>query len=168
VQNAKDTFYEMLRARIAAGNAERTVVVRGVTRPGVVVEENELAVSAELLDCFRLRWGKVTTDVRGGLPMVGATCEVEYATAGTSLNTEMDRGRALAAMDGELLAALNAQPQDVLKTNYAGLAFGQSAVAMTTNVWWGDVVFGDVVVDAGQLKRVATVAVMSFQEAGEL
>ena len=42
MQNAKDTFYELLRGRLAALNPDRTVVVRGVVRPGVLVEENEL------------------------------------------------------------------------------------------------------------------------------
>lgn len=44
-QNAKDTFYVTLRDRLAARNADRTVVVRGATRPAVVVEENEMATA---------------------------------------------------------------------------------------------------------------------------
>ncbi len=44
VQNAKDTFYEVIRARLAAVNPGRTMVVRGVTRPGLLVEENELSL----------------------------------------------------------------------------------------------------------------------------
>ena len=40
--------------------------------------------------------------------------------------------------------------------------------AMSTNVWWGDVVFGAVTVEGERLKRTATVQVMSYQEAGEL
>ena len=43
MQNAKDTFYVTLRDRLAAVNPARTMVLRGVTRPGVLVEENELA-----------------------------------------------------------------------------------------------------------------------------
>ena len=34
MQNAKDTFYVTLRDRLAAVNPARTMVVRGVTRPG--------------------------------------------------------------------------------------------------------------------------------------
>jgi hypothetical protein len=44
MQRAKDTFYITLRDRIAALNPARTVLVRGVVRPAVLVEENELAV----------------------------------------------------------------------------------------------------------------------------
>jgi hypothetical protein len=32
VQNAKDTFYEVLRNRLVAFNPERTIVLRGVVR----------------------------------------------------------------------------------------------------------------------------------------
>ena len=46
MQNAKDTFYEVLRSRLVALNPERTIVLRGVMRPGVLVEENELAVGS--------------------------------------------------------------------------------------------------------------------------
>jgi hypothetical protein len=168
VQSAKDTFYEMLRARVVAGNPDRTVVVRGVTRPGVVVVENELVSAAALVDCFRLSWGGIKVDARGVLPMVAMTCEVAYETVGSAANAGMDRGRMLAAMDDELLAALRNEPRRVLKTNYSGLAFGKAAVAMNTNAWWGDVAFGDVVVEGERLKRVASVQVMSYQEAGEL
>ena len=56
MQNAKDTFYVTLRDRLAALNPARTMVVRGVTRPGVLVEENELVSAYEPVDVFCLRW----------------------------------------------------------------------------------------------------------------
>ena len=168
MQNAKDTFYEVLRGRMAAGNPERTVVVRGVTRPGVVVEENELVSAGTVPDCFWLRWTDVKADTQGAMPMVSMNCEVQYATAGTATNGGMDRGRCLAAMDAELLAAVGASPQNAVKQNYAGLADGKPIVAMATNVWWGDVTFGAMKIDGDRLTRTAEVSVMSFEEAGEL
>ena len=168
MQSAKDTFYEVLRGRLVVGNPERTIVLRGVTRPGVMVVENELVSAVDLTDCFRLSWGESKTDVAGALPMVAMSCEIEYETAGTAANAGMDRGRMLAAMDGELLVAVRTWPQHALKNNYAGLAFGQAVKAMSTNVWWGDVVFGELTVEGERLKRAATVQVMSYQEAGEL
>ena len=42
MQNAKDTFYTTLQSRLAAMNPARTIVVRGVVRPGTLVDENEL------------------------------------------------------------------------------------------------------------------------------
>jgi len=168
MQNAKDTFYELLRARVAAGNPARTIVLRGVTRPGVLVEENELVSGVELPDCFRVSWGLVKTDVCGNVPMVAMQCEIAYETAGTAMNAGMDRGRMLGAMDGELLAAVSKAPRRVVKQDYAGLAFGGAVVAMKTNVWWADLVFGEAKVDGDRLTRTATVDVMSYEEAGEL
>lgn len=168
MQNAKDTFYEMFKNRLIAVNPERTIVLRGVTRPGVLVEENELVTPVALPDCFRLRWAVTAVDANGALPMVSMQCEIEYETAGTAMNGGMDRGRMLAAMDGELQAAVNPLPRCTQKMNYAGLANGGAAVAMCTNVWWGEAVFGKTVVKENRIARTATVAVMSFQEAGEL
>jgi hypothetical protein len=168
VQNAKDTFYEVLRGRLAAVNPERTIVLRGVTRPGVLVEENELVTPVALPDCFRLRWTVSGVDANGAMPTVSMQCEIEYETAGTAMNAGMDRGRALGAMDAELQAAVDPLPRCAQKMNYAGLASGGAAAAMTTNVWWGEVAFGNTVVKENRISRTATVAVMSYQEAGEL
>ncbi len=79
----------------------------------------------------------------------------------------LDRGRALAAMDAELLSAVRQEPRNALKNDYSGLSSGGAAVAMQTRVWWGDVVLGPVKVDRDRLMRTATVQVMSYQEAGE-
>lgn len=168
MQNAKDTFYEMLRGRIAALNPYRTLTLRGVVRPGVLVEENELLAASVLPDCFRLRWGAVTVSADGALPLVACVCAIAYETAGTALQGGMDRGRALAAMDAELQAALDAVPRNAPKLNYAGLAGGGAAAAMTTSVWWGELAFGEATANDNRVARTATVSVMSYQEAGEL
>jgi hypothetical protein len=168
MQNAKDTFYELLKARLVAVNPERTIVLRGVTRPGVLVVENELLSDIAIPDCFRLSWSDVAVDANGALPMLTAQCSVEYETAGTVVNSGMDRGRALAAMDAELQQMVDAMPKTTVKMNYAALANGGTATAMQTNVWWGSVAFGKTVVKDDRISRTATIAVMSYQEAGEL
>jgi hypothetical protein len=168
VQNAKDTFYEVLRSRLVALNPERTIVLRGIVRPGVLVEENELLSAVALPDCFRLRWSVAGVDAKGCMPLVALQCSIHYETAGTAMNGGMDRGRALAAMDAELQSVANALPRNFLKTNYAGLAAGHAAVAMTTNVWWSEIAFGEMAIDDDRLARTATIQVMSYQEAGEL
>ena len=168
VQNAKDTFYELLRGRLAALNPERTVVVRGLTRPGVLVDENELIASAALPDCFHLQWVTDLVETQGAMPLVTLQCEIAYATAGTAANGGLDRGRLMAAMDGELLAAVGLWPKNTAKSNYTGLAGGGSALPMSTRVWWGDVTFEQVKVDRDRLTRTAAVSVMSYEEAGEL
>jgi hypothetical protein len=168
VQNAKDTFYEMLRSRLVALNPERTIVLRGLVRPGVLVEENELLSAVTLPDCFRLRWSVSQVDARGALPLMTLQCAIDYETAGTSMNGGMDRGRALAAMDAELQSVVNGVPKNLVKTNYAGLANGKASAVMSTSVWWSEVGFGETAIKDDRLARTATVLVMSYQEAGEL
>ena len=113
---------------------------------------------------------RVTVDAQAALPLVTMMCEITYATDGDSGNGGMDRGRLLAAMDGELAAAVSAAPQSVPKMSYVAATGGSGVAptAMATNVFWGDAVFGAVVVNGERLERVATVEVFSYQEAGEL
>lgn len=167
MQNAKDTFYEVLRDRVAAGNAGRTVVVRGVVRPAVVVDENEVPDGELLRDCFRLHWTALKVSAAGPAPMVAAECEVRYSTAGSNELSGLGRGRALAAMDAELAAAVSASPQWAQKKNFSGLKSGSAAVTTASRIWWSDVAFGAVTEKADALERKATVTVWSFQEVGE-
>jgi hypothetical protein len=164
MQNARDTFYVTLRDMLAAVNPARTTLVRGVVRPGLLVEENELASANAAADVFRLRWTGLRVDAKGALPLVAMGCEIRYATDGSAGNGGMDRGRLLAAMSEELAAVVNARPQNVGKMNYSA----SPAVAMGTNVWWGDVAFGAATVNGERVEQVANVEVFCFQEAGEL
>lgn len=168
VQNAKDSFYEALRERLSALNPERTVVVRGVTRPGLVVDENETQSIADSPDCFHLSWTAVQVAHDGALPLVSLECEVRYETAGTAMNGGLDRGRLLAAMDGELLSAVGQCPQRVVKANYAALAQGGQAQTMGSCVWWSEPKLGATEAKANRIKRTVAIQVMSFEEAGEL
>ena len=56
MQNAKDSFYMALRTRLAAINPERTILLRGTVRPGILVEEAEAPFSQFPNDVFVLRW----------------------------------------------------------------------------------------------------------------
>lgn len=168
MQNAKDSFYEELRERLAALNPERTVSVRGVSRPGLLVDENETQSIAGLPDCFHLMWTDAKVAQEGALPLLALTCEVRYATAGSAMNGGLDRGRCLAAMDAELMSSLQQLPMSAPKTNYSALAHGGQAVTMATRIWWSDVNFGPQEAKGDRLMRVATVQIMSLQERGEL
>lgn len=164
MQNAKDTFYLTLRDRIAALNPARTVLVRGQSRPGMLVEENELASSYDHQDTFRLRWTEAKVDTQSPLPLASLRCEIIYATAGNSGNGGMDRGRLLSAMDAELLAALSAVPQHVQKQRYSATS---APTAMQTCIFWSDVALAPAQIDGELLERTATVDVFSYREAGE-
>ena len=168
MQNAKDTFYEVLRSRLAALNASRTIVVRGVTRPGVFVEENELLSEQVIPDCFRLRWADMDIDLQGTLPLVKMRCEVLYETAGTPWGAGMDRGRMLEAMDAELCSAATSVPTRATKTSYAAEVSGGSPTSLGSAIWWSAPEFGAAEVHGERLRRAAIIEVMSYQEAGEL
>ncbi len=173
MQATKDTFYVTLRDRVAAANPARTVVVRGVTRPGVLVEENELPSGFVPADVFSLRWTEVTVDEAGAVPLVSLTCSIRYGTDGDAGVGGMDRGRLLAAMDAELAGALGAGAQgvglrNVKKMDYRRLVGSSgtgTAGTLGTNVFWGDVAFGPAVMAGERLERVATVVVFGFVEA---
>lgn len=168
MQNAKDTFYTTLQSRLAALNPARTIVVRGVLRPGTLVDENELPTAWIPVDAFRLQWTGLLVSSEGPLPMVEMECSIQYATDGTSGNGGMDRGRLLAAMDAELSSALGAEPHAVSKINYSATGSGIAPAAMGTNVFWADPVFVACKAVDERLERIATVQVFAYQEAGEL
>lgn len=168
VQLAKDTFYATLRDRIAAGNAARTIVLRGVVRPGVVTAENELPGAAvdgiSPADAFCVRWTTLAVDPRGAMPLLTLGCEIRYATDGSGGMAGMDRGRALAAMDAELVAAVSMAPQtagSLLVTEAAG--GGTSTSVMSgTNVFWGDVSFKPATMRNERMERTAEMEVFCY------
>lgn len=161
MQNAKDTFYITLRDRLATANPARTMSLRSVTRPGILVEEAESPVPLVPLNVFVLRWTDVAVESHLAIPLVQMTCEIEYATVGTQALGGLDRGRALEEMDAELLELLT--PALAQKMNFTTTP----ATAMQTAIFWDQPVFGPVASLRDQVSRVTTVSVWSWQEAGE-
>ncbi len=161
MQNAKDTFYTTLRSRLATLNSERTVVVRGATRPAVLVVENELEATTEPHDTFLLHWTDEAADRTEPMPLDRATCQVRYTTRGTAELAGLDRGRVLAAMDVELRNIL--LPSLAQKQNFEG----DTAVTMATNIFWSSPEFGGAELKDGTITRAATVTVFALREVGE-
>lgn len=164
MQNARDTFYVMLRESLATANPLRTTVVRGLMRAGVLVIENELVTSDQPTDVFCMQWTEAVKDDAGSMPFLTMNCEIHYATAGSEGSAGMDRGRALAAMDMELAGALRARPHSIVKTCYSTLP----ASTLLTKVFWGEPTFSPVRTLGERLLRTAMVPVFSYQEEGEL
>ncbi len=158
----------MLQGRLALLNPSRTIVLRGSVRPGTLVEENELPTGSVQADAFRMRWTGLQMDSAGPLPLVAMECSIAYCTDGTAGNGGMDRGRLLAGMDSELASALSEEPHTVGKMNYSAVGVGVAPIAMGTNVFWADPVFGSATSVDERLERTATVQVFAYQEAGEL
>ena len=168
VQVLKDTFYTALQTRIAQGNPARTIVVRGVVRPAVLVVENEFP-AAEVdgiapAETFCLRWTGLRIDETSGGRLVMLACEIGYASEGSSLAAGLDRGRALAAMDAELADALATTPMNAPAVQIAEVAGGGSSTSTATgsNVFWSDADFGSVVTRGERLERTAQVEVFGY------
>lgn len=106
MQAAKDSFYMALRDRLAALNPGRTMVVDGAAIPAIVVRENMEPQFAEAQpETFYLDFGEVQI-VESTRPILGLECHIWYASEGTCA-AGVDRGRALAQMDEELLRICN-------------------------------------------------------------
>ncbi|MGA7859724.1 MAG: hypothetical protein WCA11_17440 [Terracidiphilus sp.] len=161
MQNAKDSFYMALRARLATINPERTTLLRGAVRPGILVEEAEAPVSQLPNDVFVLHWLGLGADLDLGSALVAEECEIIYQTCGTLSFCGLDRGRSLSAMDEELIAML--QPFHTPKINYTV----QPIATMLTQVFWDEPGFAPITVQRDRLSRSATLTVYSYQEQGE-
>jgi len=158
MQNAKDTFYVTLRDRLVKLNPERTILLRGVTRPAILVEENELSTDDTSAGMFVLRWRGLSHNVQASAGLDSACCEIRYAVADNSM---VHRGRVLNAMDAELLAVLT--PAWTLKQTFTL----SSAVNLRTRIFWSAPIFEALATSDGVLERTAKVDVFAYREASE-
>ena len=161
MQFAKDSFYVAMRDRLAALDPARTVVVAGRMRPAVLVDENEPANSAPPLpNAFHLAWG-IPEIVKGSesarRPLMKIDCTIAYRIAGVQSGS-VDRGRALTALDSELLR-LTAPP----RTPKRDQTYIPPAELGST-VFWGLPEFGAVESAHDELRRHARLAVFFFSE----
>jgi hypothetical protein len=162
MQNAKDTFYVILRNRLVTLNPNRTMLLRGVQRPGILVEEAEAVVPMLPSDVFVLRWTTLAADVNLPLALARLECEILYITGGTQAASGLDRGRALEEMDAEVLGLLS--PNCAPKMNYTQTPPAQ----LNTQVFWTAADFTPAVTLRDRLSRSARVTVFAYQEPGEL
>jgi len=161
MQNAKDSFYIALRTRLAVHNPERTVLLRGALRPGILVEEAEAPTAQLTPDVFVLRWLGFGADMDLSSAMTAEECEILYGTCGSQALGGLDRGRMLSEMDEEVLAIL--QPFHTPKINYSA----QPATSMQTQIFWDEPTFTPINVQRDRLSRSVKVMVYSYQEQGE-
>jgi hypothetical protein len=161
MQNAKDTFYITLRSRMASVNPARTMMLRAVSRPGILVSEAEAPVTQPLLDAFALSWTGLQADVQLPAILAQMSCEIQYSSAGTQTNAGLDRGRTMTEMDYEVLKLL--YPYSAQKMNYTM----NPVAAMETMVFWSEPEFGPIVALRDRLSRTVKVTVFAFQEQGE-
>ena len=162
MQNAKDSFYIALRNRLNVLNPLRTVVVRAVQRPGILVEEAEAPQAVILNDIFIIRWTSLAIAEDSPTPMSSMGCEIAYATSGTQAAAGLDRGRSISEMDREVSLIL--KPMCTPKLNYATIP----ASSLQTTVFWTEPTFGALTLHRDQVTRSCTLRVFSFLEPGEL
>jgi hypothetical protein len=161
MQNAKDTFYITLRNRLASLNPARMMLLRGVQRPGILVEEAEAVAPQIAPDVFILRWIGLKTDANLPQPLVQMDCEIRYATSGTSCNCGLDRGRALQTMDAEMVSLL--APTSAQKMDYSQAP----PSPLPTAIFWSQPGFGPVATIRERLERTVKVSVFTYLEQEE-
>jgi hypothetical protein len=161
MQNAKDSFYIALRTRLVAINPSRTVLLRGATRPGILVEEAEAPFPQLLDDVYTIRWLALGVDVDLASTLVAQECEILYSTCGTQSFGGLDRGRLLSAMDEEVTSML--QPFCTPKFSYVV----SPPTTMLTQVFWDEPVFSPLVTQRDRISRTVKILVYSYQEQGE-
>jgi hypothetical protein len=157
MQNIKDTFYVAVRDRLAALNPARVVTIQNVTRPAVVVSENEAPDSQPLLpDTFYLFWRE--SEPVSVAPLRKLRCEIVYWVDGSETISYQDRGRALGLSDEELLAICT-PPRTGL------LGHTQSpAVAVGGNIFWSTPEFAAPKIEGRKLIRSVFIDVFAAME----
>lgn len=158
MQKAKDSFYMALRARLATVNANRTILLRGAERPGILVEEAEAPFGTLPNDVFVLRWLGMGAEIDLSTTMTVEECEVAYQSGGSQSFGGLDRGRALSAMDEELLAILS--PYKTAQVDYST----STPTTLLTQVFWDEPSFGALVTQRDRLSRAVKVMVYSYEE----
>jgi len=162
MQPAKDSFYVTLRDRLAALNPARTVVIDGVTRPAVIVADNQAITAAPPLpEAFYLAWGSaqpVKTLQGAARPLFTLECAIGYRTAGSQETSGVDRSRCLCALDCELLQIC--APHCAAKHDHAQAP----CVPLGSQVFWASPQLGEVERVGGELRRQAALTVFFFPE----
>lgn len=131
MQATKDSFYVTLRDRLAQAYPTRTITVGAATRPALVVVENDKpSVTARQHDAFYLEWGEARVVRPAISTLMAMACTVSFATAGTDQNGGLDRGRALGAMQSELLGI--SAPTTVRKCDWSGA----TPVDLGSTIFW--------------------------------
>ena len=126
MQNAKDSFYMALRARLVTINPERTICCAArCGRESLWRKRKRLQPASQRRIC--LRWLGLGVDMDLASTMAAEECEILYQTCGTQSFGGLDRGRSLSEMDEEVIAMI--QPFCTPKLNYIGHAAGGDADA---------------------------------------
>lgn len=154
MQAAKDSFYVSLRDRLATLNPLRELTVNGISRPAILVAENELGCGQECADAFYLHWGAASCVVVHSSSLMKLDCMISYGT----LANGTDRGRTMGSLDAELISIC--EPRVANKMNHAQ----SPPVPLGTNVFWSLPALSEMSDEEGRYGKTAKVTVYFFQE----
>ncbi len=160
MQAAKDSFFMALCGRLQQLNPNRTVVVAGEVRPGLLVSENEAAICGHPAEAFCVEWGNVHPLTEGpqmNARLMKADVTVRYRTCGAD-NGEGDRGRTLTTMDTEWLTITT--PQQTPKLDYSQA----TPCGLGSKVFWTTPELSALTQTATMLGRSATMTVYFYPE----
>jgi len=162
MQASKDSFYVTLRDRLAQAYPERTITVDGITRPAIVVVENDKpSVTARQHDAFYLEWGAARAVRPAISTLMAMRCTVSYTSAGTEQNGGLDRGRMQGTLEAELLGLCS--PAVTKKYEYTS----GSPVYLGSNIFWSQPVSDAAKAEPGCVAREASLTVYFYPEVNQ-
>ncbi len=162
MQATKDSFYVTLRDRLAQANPGRTIEVDGITRPAILVRENDKpSATAQQQDAYYLEWGAAHAVRPAISTLMAMTCTVSYSSAGTEQNGGLDRGHVLGSLESELLGTCT--PAATQKNDYSS----GTAVYLGSHIFWSQPTFGPADAEPGRVARAATMAVYFYPEVNQ-
>ena len=162
MQATKDTFYVALRDRLTQAYPARTITVDGMTRPAIVVVENDQpSVTVRQHDAFYLEWGDAYVVRPAISTLMAMQCRLSYASAGSEPNGGLDRGRNLAELESELLAVC--APSVTRKYDYTS----GNLEELGSNVFWNQPAFGVAKAAANCVAGQASMTVYFYPEVNQ-
>ena len=162
MQATKDSFYVTMRDRLAQAYPDRTITVSGITRPAIVVVENDKpSVTARQHDAFYSGWPDAWPVQPAISNLMAIVCSVSYASAGSEQNGGLDRGRAAAELESELLAICS--PRAVRKSDWTGT----DSSDLGSSIFWTVPTFRAAESSASCVAREPSVTVYFYPEVNQ-
>ncbi len=166
MQATKDNFLSDIEGQAGAGMIrDRTITVDGVTRPAIVVVENDKpsVTARQQNDAFYLEWGAARVALRPAIStLMAMTCTVSYSSAGTDANGGLSPGRMSGAMEAELLGLCT--PAVTEKNDYAS----GSPVDLGSSIFWSQPTFSPTKAEPSCVAREASITVYFYPAANSL
>jgi hypothetical protein len=152
-----------LRDRLTQAYPARTITVDGITRPALVVVENDKpSVTAPQHDAFYIEWGDAHAVRPATSTVTALNCTISYTSSGTEQNGGLDRGRMMGELESELMAICS--PASAQKCDYTGSG---DPVYLGTDIFWSQPTFRATKAAPGCVAREASLTVYFYPEVSQ-